>query len=323
MAVCVESSARLHLGFYNFYEDGVAYGGLGAGIEIPRVFVKVDTSEGVQVYNRVGIPIEDIVNRVLVALSIRGARIEILEAFPRHVGLGSTTQLSLSIAHALNILYNLGYSIRDLAVALGRGRDSGIGIAVFEHGGFIVDSGRRVKGAVLPPRSVDDLPQIVFRSPLPEDWLFIVVIPKGIKGLDEHTERRALDTPMPLPRDAQYELYKLLLLHIIPSVIRGDVEIFGRALTKLQLIVGEYFSKYQGGVFCCREVEEIVKILQSSGAYGVGQSSWGPAVYALVRGEDMARHVLEKAIPRIESLGLEYEWYIAKARNRGGYAYQC
>ncbi|MEZ5334482.1 MAG: hypothetical protein R2741_04185 [Methanolobus sp.] len=53
---------------------------------------------------------------------------------------------------AVNELYNLGKSVRELAIAVGRGGTSGIGVASFEMGGFIVDGGHRFSDRVLSPR---------------------------------------------------------------------------------------------------------------------------------------------------------------------------
>ncbi|MEM4552614.1 MAG: hypothetical protein QXI86_00065 [Ignisphaera sp.] len=318
MAICIETSARLHLGFYNFFEDGIAYGGLGVAIEYPKIRVKVYRDTGFSVINKVhGLYVDDVVDLVKNSLNVSSIGIVVEEAYSRHVGLGSTTQLALSISYGIAKLLDMKYSVRELAVALGRGRDSGIGVATFEYGGFVVDSGRRVNQRVEVPRSVNDIPQILFRSYLPEDWYFIVIIPHGIKGLDEVRERSVMDYPQPLPRDLQYELYKLLLLHIIPSIVRRDIEVFGKAITKLQRIVGEYFSKYQGGIYCCREAEEIVNALLNSGAQGAGQSSWGPTVYGIISGKDNAFRVLRKVSEKIERHGIEYSYYVVKNRAKG------
>ena len=319
MRIVVESSARLHMGFYNFLSDGIAYGGIGLAIDKPKVIVKVFKSDRLVIDNKTSIDVEDAVERVATAFNFKGFGVEVVEAIPRHIGLGSTTQLTLSIGYAVTKLLNMNIGVRELAVMLGRGRDSGIGIATFQYGGFIVDSGRRVseKGIVEPPKNVDDLPQVIFRARVPRSWSILVFIPKRRRGLDENVERVAMDSPQPLPKDLQHELYKLLLLHIIPSVIRGDAETFGKAITKMQFIVGQYFSKFQGGIFCCEETEYIVNSLLSHGACGAGQSSWGPTAYGIVENSLRARRILRKVLSDIEKKGYEVEFFIAKARNRG------
>lgn len=320
-SILVGSSARLHLGFYNFYEDGIAYGGLGVAIEAPEICVRVFKSDKTVVLNRTDVDVGDAVDAVRRGLGVEGFGVEILKAIPRHVGLGSTTQTVLSIGYGVSKLYGLGYTVRELAYRLGRGRDSGIGIAAFEFGGFIVDSGRVARnGFVEPPKSVGDLPQIIFRHGVPRDWYFILFIPRGVRGLDEKSERGAMDRPEPLPPEIQKELYKLVLLHIIPSVVAGDVERFGKALTKLQFIVGGYFSKFQKGVFCCEESEYIVNSLLKHGACGAGQSSWGPTVYGVVKGRRKALNILARVLRDIDSKGFEVDYHVVRARNKGASA---
>ena len=308
MTVEVESSARIHLGFYNMYNDGVAYGSIGVAVTEPIVRVRVKPSDKLVVDNKSGIPVDDVVSNVINKLRCDNVQIEVLEAIPRHVGLGSTTQLSLSLGYAIANLKGLKISIRELAVKLGRGVNSGIGVAAFESGGFIVDSGRYTSnGKVYPPKTPYDIPHVVFRHKLPRDWYFIILLPKGIKGLSEREERSIMESPEPLPQDIQYELYKTLVLHLIPSVLRNDIVTFGKAVTKIQYIVGMYFSKYQGGIFCCDEVDYLVHSLLELGAYGAGQSSWGPTTYGIVKSISRARRLLRKVLERASSKSLDVE----------------
>ncbi|RLG30261.1 hypothetical protein DRO03_04925 [Methanosarcinales archaeon] len=44
---------------------------------------------------------------------------------------------------AVNRLYDMSMSVRDIAIAVGRGGTSGTGVASFESGGFILDSGHK------------------------------------------------------------------------------------------------------------------------------------------------------------------------------------
>ncbi|MEM0228182.1 MAG: hypothetical protein QXJ22_05335, partial [Ignisphaera sp.] len=99
--------------------------------------------------------------------------------------------------------------------------------------------------------------------------------------------------------------------------------VFGKALTKLQVIVGEYFSKFQGGIYCCREAEEIVRILLDAGVHGAGQSSWGPTVYGIVDGRDNATWILQKVVDRVQKLGIEFDYHLVNARRNGATIKTC
>ena len=130
MRVDVKSSARLHLGFYTISSDCMAYGSMGLAIDRPEVNVQVEKADGLKIRNLTQVMIERDIEKVVEMLNLPGAEVNVLKAIPRHVGLGSTTQLRLSVAYALSKLYGLRYNIRQLAFILRRGWVSGIGIAL-------------------------------------------------------------------------------------------------------------------------------------------------------------------------------------------------
>lgn len=318
MFVSVTSHARLHLGFYNILSDGVAYGSIGVAIDHPVTSVSVRDAESSRVVNVSGVYVDDVINEVLSRFNDVAVELRIEEAIPRHVGLGSTTQLVLSTGCALSKILGTPCDARKLALIFRRGRISGIGIAAFERGGFIVDSGRRVRdGVIEEPKSINDIPQVIFRHPLPRSWCFIVVIPKGVRGLDERAEREFLDVPYEPPEELQDELRRTLILHLLPSITRRDAEVFGKSITRIQELVGRYFSRYQGGIYCCDETECAVRSLLRNGAYGAGQSSWGPTAYGVVCGYRRALKVLEGVKRDLSRRGIEAAYYIVRAKNRG------
>lgn len=316
--VRVASSARLHLGFYNILGDGVAYGGFGVAISEPRVTVEVyPTSEG-------GIVVEGDhsvrgdVEKVARILGVDSARIVVKESIPRHVGLGSTTQLVLSTGAALSTVFRLGYSVRELAVKLGRGLVSGIGIACFEKGGFVMDSGRRIVGSrIEKPKTVDDLPKPVIQVSVPSGWYFIIAIPKTRKGLEDREEEPIITTPEKPPDKLQEEIYRSFLLGILPGIMNNDPVLFGKALSRIQVLIGRYFEKYQGGVFCCSETEYLVEEMRRQGVLGYGQSSWGPVAYGLVYGYDKALSIAENLSRTSREAGIEASIMVVKPRNHG------
>ena len=317
MRVEVSSSARLHLGFYTISSGEIAYGSIGVAIEKPRVTIQAEEAEGIDVRNLTDVDVNEEIKNVIKQMNVQGASIRVLEAIPRHVGFGSTTQLRLAVAYALSKIYNLGYDIRRLAFLLGRGIFSGIGTAVFEHGGFIIDSGRLVKDRMIyEPRSPDDIPAVILRAPLPKSWHFIVAIPREIRGLDEEEERKPLEAPE-FNEELERELHDTVLIDMLPALARRDARRFGRALTKIQRLVGRYFSKFQSGEFCCWETEKIVECMLENGAYGAGQSSWGPVAYGLTEGKERAERLLNRVSESVERAGIDAEIFEAQPRNRG------
>ena len=116
-------------------------------------------------------------------------------------------------------------SVEELARLSGRGRRSGIGLHGFEHGGLIVDGGRR---------NETDIPPLLARLPFPEDWSILVVRPPGESGLHGPDENRAFADLPPITQDVTDSLCRLVLLEILPAVVERDLAAFGAALSELQ-----------------------------------------------------------------------------------------
>src|SRR2546430_13491710 len=70
-------------------------------------------------------------------------------------------------------------------------------------------------------------------------------------------------------------------MQLLPAIAEADLPAFGAALAEVQRITGGWFAPAQGGVFAPGQTGEMVERLRDWGAAGVGQSSWGPAVYGI------------------------------------------
>ena len=100
---------------------------------------------------------------------------------------------------------------------------------------------------------------------------------------------------------------------LVPSILEKDAEAFEEALTRIQVLVGRIYQPVQGGAFNPASAR-VIPILRRVGARGIGQNSWGPAVYAFA--EDRRRAVLMEKELRKEVEG-QAEIFIAKADNSG------
>ena len=76
-----------------------------------------------------------------------------------------------------------------------------------------------------------------------------------------------------------------------------------RALSAIQAITGRWFAPVQGGTFAPGPSEELVRRMREWGASGVGQSSWGPAVYGIVDGEDAGVRLAERVRAALGAAG--------------------
>jgi beta-RFAP synthase len=235
-------------------------------------------------------------------------RIDIEAAIPEHVGLGSGTQMSLAIGSALNELYGLGLSVREIASVMDRGLRSGIGIGVFEQGGLVVDGGRG-ENTIIPP--------VLVHFDIPSEWRFILVFDKRGQGLHGQQEIQAFKKLPPFPQQEAARLCYLLLMRGLPAVAENNIVQFGEVISQLQQSVGEHFSAAQGGVFTSPEVTQAMQWLAEQGAVAIGQTSWGPTGFCAVDGAELAESMTEQARRKFAQFD-NLSFVTASARNRGG-----
>jgi len=150
---------------------------------------------------------------------------------------------------------------------------------------------------------------------LPRDWRFVVVTPEVEPGLCGEHEDQAFDELARPSEERAGRIARLLVMSMLPALVENDIESFGAALTDIQRLVGDSFSPVQGGRYANRVSGRLIDDLLALGAVGAGQSSWGPTVYGLVRGENAAR-TLKQELER-GSDGKQLTIHISGASERG------
>ncbi len=309
MKVLVKTPARLHLGLIDMNGDlGRMFGGLGVGIDHPNVVLEAQTAPNFTVAGQEAEIVTALANRFFSTyhLTPKG-HINVVKALPAHVGLGSGTQMSLAVAAALAKLNGIKDSIPELAVAMGRARRTSVGTSIFQTGGFVVDGGKNQKTNAYPP--------LIYRQPFPVEWRFVVVVPNQKLGLSNSEENHAFNKLTVMPAEDVAQICRLTMLKLLPALAERDIESFGDALTKIQVLTGKHFAQAQGGVYSSPIAADCIEFLKQVGAHGVGQSSWGPALYAVVKKED-AKEALQKVKTYLRK-GVGGEAFVAKANNRG------
>lgn len=306
-SVTVSAAARLHMGFLDLNGGlGRRYGSLGLALEefTTTVIVRPDetvTAEGPQSERA-----EAFARAALRALDIQcGVRVSIRQAVPEHAGLGSGTQLALAVGTAVARLFNLAWTPREIAGALGRGGRSGIGLGAFEHGGFVVDGGRGRQDA--PP-----LP--IARLAFPGHWRLVLIFDPNHVGLHGETEKQAFAALPDFPEAQAAHLCRLALMQALPALTEADIAGFGAAVSEIQRTVGDHFAPAQGGRFASPRVARALDWLDANGAAGVGQSSWGPTGFALVDSDERAHALARRARIDLADEGLEFS--VCRGRNR-------
>ena len=103
--VTVETGARLHLGFYGLCRSsGLMLGGVGLAVDGVGYRVTVAAAEKLAVKGCQRELVASIALEAARLYELPGLRVAVERCIPRHVGLGSTTQLTLSIHAATAVL---------------------------------------------------------------------------------------------------------------------------------------------------------------------------------------------------------------------------
>lgn len=285
----VTAPARLHFGMLDPAGRGPRrFGGFGVGIESPRVVVEIgphaESSDGVIVSGAHAERARMFARRACSAFGVRGGvEVHVHEAIPPHVGLGSGTKLSLAITRGLAELAGRFAGPEELAEASGRGGRSSVGCWTFAAPGLVVEAGVRDGDRISP---------LVARHPMPQGWRCVLALPLGVEGLSGDAEERFFGR-LREPTGAEPRVSRLLLTALLPGLLAADIDEFGGALTQIQREVGSIFAAQQGGVFHPRAAP-LVDALLALGVGAVGQSSWGPTVYGIVDGPELAAEVADR-----------------------------
>jgi beta-ribofuranosylaminobenzene 5'-phosphate synthase len=227
------------------------------------------------------------------------ARITVHRALPSHSGLGSGTQLALAVARALAELHGVSADAAALARAVGRARRSAVGTWTFAGGGLVLEGGRRP--------DADDVAPLLARLPFPPTWRCVVAVPDAVAGVSGAAEDKVFaELPSPPERDIERVAHRVLMA-ILPAVVEGDLATFGAALSEVQAMTGRWFAPAQGGTFAPGRSAELVRRMSEWGAAGVGQSSWGPAVYGIVEGDEAGVRLADRVRSVLQGTGAVYE----------------
>lgn len=300
-SIFVEAPARLHFGVLDLGGRlGRHFGGLGAAIPCPSLLLEAAPAAHLSAK---GPDAERAIEFARRFLAFHGrletGRLVIHKAIPGHAGLGSGTQLGLAVARALAEVHDLPTDPIELARAVARGKRSAIGTWTFALGGFIVEGGRRL--------GTDGIAPLLARFEVPSSWRCVVAVPPGPRGLSGEAETAAFEQ-LPAPANQEVErVSHLVLMQLLPALVEADLPSFGDALSAVQRITGAWFAGQQGGIFAPGPTQQLVADMASWGAAGVGQSSWGPAVYGLVDSGEAARELAERIGRTMPSGGSVFE----------------
>ena len=300
--VTISTPARIHFGLFSVGElVERKFGGVGLMIAQPRTIITARESESLNIIGSeadacrkaLSIWFSNLTTELQGELGIQSvdsipANLEIKSCPPRHCGFGSGTQLALSSAAVVGKLLGLPtQSPEGFASTLERGKRSAIGTHGFCRGGFLVDRGK-LENEILAP--------LDFQAEFPEPWTIVLVrlqdseFSQGVSG---EQEIEAFQTLPPTSQVQREEMIELVRNQIIPGLVERDYNRFGESVYEFGRKSGMMFDSIQGGPYQNESVAGLVQTCREFEVKAVGQSSWGPCVFAIASSDDMAQRLAD------------------------------
>lgn len=292
----VVAPSRLHFGLFRVPVAGEAepharaFGGVGLMVEHPGVIVNVRPAESWQFEGSLASRAQVFAARFMLGVPEEHKRpfqILIERCAPEHTGLGTGTQLALAVAKSLALACGQSHlTAPQLAERVGRGERSAIGVHGFDRGGFLVDAGKLPNEHVSPLR---------VHLALPAEWRVVLFTLPVASCWFGPAERQAFSSASPGDPHALKQLADVAVY----AAQESQFDDFGNAIHELNRKAGEPFAAAQGGVYASREIESLIADIRATGIRGVGQSSWGPTVFAIAPDTDTAMSLVSRFRARV------------------------
>ncbi len=316
----IECFGRINLGIIDLSNnpyriDGTH--GFYTNLSIADIFVNKASTTSVLIDSDFKDHFIDVINECLEYLKkmniYSGVCVSIVSKYNRHIGLGSGTQISMSIVEAFNLEFSLRMSIHEKAKIAGSGGTSGVGVYCFERGGYVLDSGRLFpyeKNSIGPSEKYrfDKLPTLISSFPLPE-WQMFLLIPKINQPIEGETERLLFKKYTPIPEYETDEICKWILKGIMPAIIEQNFDSFCYSVDRI-MNLGFRFREinHYGNLIINR-----ISALKGLGASGVGMSSFGPTVFGFIDSQEKRY----KLFSNVKKIFPDDDFHFTTPRNEG------
>lgn len=296
--------SRLHFGLYSFgHRDKRQYGGVGVMVDEPSTTLRATAAErfsaGGPRADRItqfaqlwahangydSVPPVSIVEQswAISSGAISSGAIE-------HAGLGSGTQLAMGVGALLHAMTGTPQPpAAELAKSVGRGLRSAVGAYGFALGGLIAECGK----------DPDEQPvsELDVRVEVPPAWRFVLLRPDTKQGVSGESEVRAFEELSPVDESRTKRLVDLARREMLPAAAVGDFTTFAESLYRFGYLAGECFAGIQGGPYNGPVLTHWIERLRAAGAVGVGQSSWGPTLFAVMPDLPAAERLVAQLLP--------------------------
>jgi len=272
----VESNSRLHLGFINLNSSSpYSYGGLGLSISKFPTVTSIEKTKKFQTNLSPNIS-KTILNYLKKNKLSSNIGISCIAQPSSHIGLGSGTQLILSLQELVLKYFELGKGVNIFK----RNFRSGVGYNSFRYGGFILDA----------PKNDLSSSQIVFKSKFPSSWKIILLFDNSKKGIHGQPENKFFTSKN--SDTLRSRLSDIALNELIPSIIHHDFTVFASSLTKFQKLNARFYSTIQKSLYLSTDIAKVINHVSKFFNVGSGQSSWGPTSYMFIDPKDDINEIL-------------------------------
>ncbi len=298
------------------------FGGVGMMIQHPSVTLRLQPAARLSIQNDASGRVQQFVQRwfdyVREATPQRWdpdadftqlpVELTLLSCPPQHNGLGAGTQLALAVGQCLTRRFlSVDLTPVELARSVGRGLRSAVGTHGFFRGGLIVDRGKP---------SPQELGILDGAWQVPPEWRVVLILQQSEIGLHGAREIQAFQELPEIPPNTTAHLQNLTRSALVPAIAAADFAAFARALYEYGLTAGQCFTQVQGGPFASPAAAAWVERVRGWGIPGVGQSSWGPTLFAFTPDEEQAQWLQQK----INSLGTAEITTQITAAQAGGFS---
>ncbi len=267
----LNSPARIHIGFLDLNENSErSFGSLGLTISKYSYKLKIESAPDMQINCKdksLKTRIKKIVNVISQKKKLQSFKITVLSEIPVHKGLGSGTQLSLSVGYLICRFNSIKFDVNEISIMLKRGLRSGIGIQSFRKGGFNIDVGK-LRGSISPPLNILNLKW-------PKRWKILLLEDSNYLGLFGKNELNEFKKINRINKIQSNLNFKSLLMNIIPGLIEKNFDEFSKGIRKIQDNMSKKFYGHPCK-FASKEIEKIFFNLRDKSILSFGQSSWGP-----------------------------------------------
>jgi beta-ribofuranosylaminobenzene 5'-phosphate synthase len=307
----VIAPSRLHFGMFAFgHPHRRRFGGVGVMVDAPATRLRLCHSRRLEVSGPHADRVRAVVQRMARQEQLPSppaCRIEVTTAPREHIGLGLGTQLSLAVAAGANaLLGHSSLSAEALAQRTGRGQRSAVGTHGFVHGGMIVDAGKRHGG---------EIGKMATRVELPGGWRFVLMCPRTGEGLSGDAEATTFASLPSVPVTTATALERLAMQELVPAAVAGAFDRFSVALFEYGHRAGSCFAARQFGAYASPRLAALVDRVCTAGVRGVGQSSWGPTLFACLPDLPAAERLVDRF--RGHSEADDIDWIVTSPSRHG------